>query len=111
MTVHYNPEGFPNDVTDDDDHSLEIVSVGEGCTPGFWQGGFGSQEGNSPERPAVDRQRWGRDEPLREHCDLLIDWALWVDSGNATVDNMTMIQVVGSGGTKSWPRKAARERA
>jgi hypothetical protein len=36
VTVHYHPDGFPNDITDDDDHSLEILA-GEGCTPGWWK--------------------------------------------------------------------------
>jgi len=36
VTALYNPEGFPNEITDSDDHSLEIVG-GEGCTPGFWK--------------------------------------------------------------------------
>ncbi len=35
VTVLYHPEGFPNDVTDDDDHTLTIPN--EGCTPGFWK--------------------------------------------------------------------------
>ncbi|HEX5616596.1 MAG TPA: hypothetical protein VFZ83_15705 [Acidimicrobiia bacterium] len=25
VTVHFNPEGFPNDITDDDDHSVELL--------------------------------------------------------------------------------------
>jgi uncharacterized repeat protein (TIGR01451 family) len=37
VTVHYHPDGFPNDITDDDDHSLEIIPAGEGCTPGWWK--------------------------------------------------------------------------
>ncbi len=40
VTVHYNPFGFPNDVTDEDDHSL--ILPGFACTPGFWQGGNGA---------------------------------------------------------------------
>lgn len=37
VTVHYHPEEFPNDITDDDDHSVEIVVGDEGCTPGYWK--------------------------------------------------------------------------
>ena len=37
VDVLYNPEGFPNEIRDDDDHSVEIVVKGEGCTPGFWK--------------------------------------------------------------------------
>ncbi|MGE5893877.1 MAG: hypothetical protein ACM34I_07465, partial [bacterium] len=36
VAVHYNPNGFPNDITDDDDHTL-LIPI-QGCTPGFWQG-------------------------------------------------------------------------
>jgi hypothetical protein len=36
VTVHYHPDGFPNDITDNDDHSL-TTAVLEGCTPGFWK--------------------------------------------------------------------------
>lgn len=38
ITVHYHPEGFPNDISDEDDHVLEIIQRGnEGCTPGYWK--------------------------------------------------------------------------
>ncbi|HEX5015242.1 MAG TPA: hypothetical protein VFV72_13910 [Candidatus Limnocylindrales bacterium] len=37
VTVHYHPSGFPNDITDQDDHSLEVLPSGQGCTPGFWK--------------------------------------------------------------------------
>jgi len=40
VTIHYNPEGFPNDITDFDEHSLILPSFA--CTPGFWQGGNGA---------------------------------------------------------------------
>jgi hypothetical protein len=41
VTVLYHPEGFPNDVKDDDDHSLTFPS--QGCTPGWWKNqGFGA---------------------------------------------------------------------
>jgi uncharacterized repeat protein (TIGR01451 family) len=36
VTVHYHPQGFPNDITDTDDHSV-IVRGAEGCTPGYWK--------------------------------------------------------------------------
>ena len=36
VTVHYHPQGFPNDITDSDDHSV-IVRGAEGCTPGYWK--------------------------------------------------------------------------
>jgi hypothetical protein len=36
VTVLYHPEGFPNDITDTDTHSV-IVRGAEGCTPGYWK--------------------------------------------------------------------------
>jgi hypothetical protein len=38
VTVHYNPVGFPNDITDSASDSVIIETPGgEGCTPGFWR--------------------------------------------------------------------------
>jgi hypothetical protein len=37
VDVLYNPDGFPNEIRDDDDHSVELVTRAEGCTPGFWK--------------------------------------------------------------------------
>ena len=38
VTVRYNPAGFPNVITDTDDHSTSVTPVGnDGCTPGFWK--------------------------------------------------------------------------
>jgi uncharacterized repeat protein (TIGR01451 family) len=45
VTVHYHPDGFPNDIFDDDSHSIDLVELFEGCTPGFWK--------NHPEEWAV----------------------------------------------------------
>jgi uncharacterized repeat protein (TIGR01451 family) len=59
VTVHYNPDGFPNDITDSDDHSLLVPQ--EGCTPGFWQGGLALPYGIRPTiltgRPMAARVR------------------------------------------------------
>jgi Domain of unknown function DUF11 len=37
VTVHYNPSGFPNDITDSDDHSVNLfqpsVAVAKQCSP------------------------------------------------------------------------------
>lgn len=53
VTVLYNPEGFSNDITDSDTHSLDVIVVEEfaGCTPGFWRQShhFGHWEGYSPD--------------------------------------------------------------
>jgi uncharacterized repeat protein (TIGR01451 family) len=39
VTVHYNPVGFPNDITANASDSVVInpPGGGEGCTPGFWK--------------------------------------------------------------------------
>ena len=39
VTVHYNPDGFPNDITATATDSVdrEPPPGGEGCTPGFWK--------------------------------------------------------------------------
>jgi len=36
VTAHYHPQGFPNDITDSDDHTI-TVRGNEGCTPGYWK--------------------------------------------------------------------------
>jgi hypothetical protein len=36
VTVLYHPDGFPNDITDSDTHSVTVRGV-EGCTPGYWK--------------------------------------------------------------------------
>jgi hypothetical protein len=64
VTVHYHPVGFPNDITDDDDHSLEIIPPGEGCTPGWWknQGVGAYDEATDPLAIAVEdavESYWG----------------------------------------------------
>jgi len=38
VVVHYHPAEFPNDITDDDSHTLNIIQLEfAGCTPGFWK--------------------------------------------------------------------------
>jgi uncharacterized repeat protein (TIGR01451 family) len=39
VTVHYNPAGFPNDITAAASESVVVIPPpgGEGCTPGFWK--------------------------------------------------------------------------
>ena len=38
VTVHYNPVGFPNDITDSASASVVVETAGgQGCTPGFWK--------------------------------------------------------------------------
>jgi hypothetical protein len=80
----------------------------EGCTPGFWQGGFGKELWN--EDNDADWGDAGGDgvNPFKT-TDKFNSFALFTPTGNATVDNMTMLQIVGSGGTNVWARKAARD--
>ena len=37
VTVHYNPVGFPNDITDSATASVTIQAVTQQCTLGFWK--------------------------------------------------------------------------
>ena len=39
VAVHYNPEGFPNDITATATDSVTVNPPpgGEGCTPGYWK--------------------------------------------------------------------------
>jgi uncharacterized repeat protein (TIGR01451 family) len=54
VRVHYHPKGFPNDIKDKDDHSVNVKKF-EGCTPGYWK--------NHPER-------WnGNDIPKEDFVD------------------------------------------
>ena len=78
----------------------------EGCTPGFWQGGVG--EDLWDEENDLDWGAHGGDgfNPFVTSDTFISSFP---SSGDATVDGMTMIEIVGSGGTNVWPRKAARD--
>ncbi|HEX2382010.1 MAG TPA: hypothetical protein VHI95_05210, partial [Acidimicrobiales bacterium] len=57
VTVHYNPVGFPNDITASATDSVTITPPGgEGCTPGFWKAPqhFDSWVGFSPDQTFND---------------------------------------------------------
>ena len=58
VTVHYNPVGFPNDITASatDSVIIEAPPGGEGCTPGFWKQSqhFDSWAGFSPDQSFND---------------------------------------------------------
>ncbi len=111
VTVHYNPDGFPNDIMDDDDHSLEIPN--QGCTPGFWQGGAGSiqwDEVNDPD--------WtGEGTNPYIHTTLFNDF--FNDAGDVNgngltdvdprLDGLTMYDLVSTGGGSDPAVKAARD--
>jgi len=101
VTVLYHPEGFPNDITDDDDH--EVLIPIQGCTPGFWQGGAGSQLWNE-----VNDPQWvyGGTNPF-------VHTTLFNNFFNVTTDDrlngLSMMDLVGSGGTSDSARRAARD--
>jgi uncharacterized repeat protein (TIGR01451 family) len=49
VTIHYHPDGFPNDITDEDDQTVEIVGgADQGCTPGYWKNHTDAWEGYDP---------------------------------------------------------------
>jgi hypothetical protein len=110
VTVHYHPEDFPNDISDDDDHSLDIVMSGESCTPGFWQGGKGIQLWDSAgDQLAIDLGAslgalgYGTGDPF--WTDALVG-DFFAPSG---FDGEMLIDIVGSGGTNDPERKAMRD--
>jgi hypothetical protein len=102
VTVHYHPDGFPNDITDDDDHSVLIPILG--CTPGFWQGGAGSQlwdEVNDPDWTGVGTNPF-------IHTTLFNDF--FNGATDPRLDGQTMFQIVSNdGGSANSAEKAARD--
>jgi len=79
---------------------------GQGCTPGFWQGGVGLEmwdEANDPDW--VDAGAAGTNPFVT--TDHFSDGP-WGASG-LSIDNKTMLELVGTGGGSSWPKKAARD--
>jgi hypothetical protein len=101
VTVLYHPQGFPNDVTDSDDHSLTIPS--EGCTPGFWQGGVGADmwdEVNDPDWTGEGTNPFIHTTLFNSYFDTLTD---------SRLDGDTMFEIVGGGGGSDWANKAARD--
>ena len=107
VTVHFNPDGFPNDITDDDSHSLEILtSQGgsfNGCTPGFWQGGAGAPLWDEPDDPQWlynGTNPFTHDALFNDVFDLATDPRL---------DGYTMYELVNGGGGPDPALKAARD--
>jgi len=102
VTVHYHPANFPNDITDTDDHSLDLIAL-QGCTPGFWQGGAGKQLWNT-----IPDTKWvyGGDPPFTH--DTLFN-TYFNDVIDTRLNNMTMMDLVSGGGGSDWAVKAARD--
>jgi hypothetical protein len=78
-----------------------------GCTPGFWQGGLGVTLWNTVHD--LDWQSHGGASTWNPFVTTDTFISFFGSSGSSTVDNMTMLQIVGSGGTSFWPEKAARD--
>ena len=80
----------------------------EGCTPGFWQGGVGlylwDEAPIDPDWLAASGDALGN--PFTT-TDLFTSF--FPPSLDPTVDAMTMVDIVGTGGTSNWARKAARD--
>jgi uncharacterized repeat protein (TIGR01451 family) len=102
VTVLYHPDGFPNDITDDDDHTVLIPILG--CTPGFWQGGAGIQLWDEP---PIDPQ-WPNDATQPYYTQTLFN-AYFNVVTDPRLDGLTMLDLVGSGGTSDSARRAARD--
>jgi hypothetical protein len=82
----------------------------EGCTPGFWQGGNGSQLWNEPSDPQWP-DRTGQGGTLHNpysHGDLFCAFAAF-DCEGPQLTSVTMLDLVGTGGGSSPQRKAARD--
>jgi hypothetical protein len=114
-TITPGPVGYAVTITSGEDETGNDFGnfqppTQEGCTPGFWQGGFGSQLWNTVNDPQWTANGGVGTNPFIHTTKFSVtNGGFFPSSGNATVDNMTMIQIVGSGGTNSWPRKAARD--
>jgi len=92
--------------SDTDTETVTGINCGGGCTPGFWQGGLGVtlwDEDNDAD--------WTAHGGVGTNPFVTTDQftSFFPASGNSFVDNANMITIVGSGGTNSWPRKAARD--
>jgi hypothetical protein len=89
--------------------TAEVVGhpCGQGCTPGFWQGGVGITLWNTSHD--LDWQSHGGASTWNPFVTTDKFNSFFLATGNITVDNMTMLEIVGSGGTNVWARKAARD--
>jgi hypothetical protein len=76
--------------------------VGEGCTPGFWQGGFGIELWNE-----VDDPDWS--DPGNNPIWTGQVFDTFFQPTGTQIDDLTMLEIVGTGGTNQWARKAARD--
>jgi hypothetical protein len=95
VTVHYNPAGFTNDITDTATARVNVERGGEGCTPGFWKQTqhFDSWFGFDPNQSFEDV--FGVDVTLRS-------------GGRGTIDDPTLLEALqaNGGGVNALARHA-----
>lgn len=89
--------------TGSDDASVAITVPCEGCTPGFWQGGAGSQlwdQVNDPQWTYVGSNPFIHTTLFNSYFNVATD---------ARLDGMTMFDLVSTGGTSNSAQRAARD--
>ena len=79
---------------------------GQGCTPGFWQGGLGVTLWDQQNDPDWTAHGGTGTNPFVT-TDLLTPF--FTATGDSSVDGQTMLSIVGSGGGSDWAQKAARD--
>ncbi len=95
VTVHYNPEGFPNDITASASDSVVIQVLGTGCTPGFWK---------QPHHFA----NWVGYTPNQTWTSVFGAPAITIGSGSNAITNPTLLQALSAqgGGVNAFARFA-----
>jgi len=94
---------------DTDNNFGNLFPPNEGCTPGFWQGGFGINLWNSVNDPQWAFYGGEGVNPFRTTTKFGTNNGGFFEPTGTQIDNWSMLQIVGSGGTNAWPRKAARD--
>jgi hypothetical protein len=102
VSVLYHPSGFPNDISDDDSHSLTMLIM-LGCTPGFWQGGAGAGLWDEDDDPDWS---YNGSNPFI-HTTLFNSFLN--DVTDSRLDGLTMYDLVSTGGGPDPAVKAARD--
>ena len=90
--------------TDTDDATTTGINCGGGCTPGFWQGGFGASLWNEVDDPDWTANGGLGTNPFT-HSTLFNDFF----TDHSGLNGKTMLEVVSTGGGNQWYRKAARD--
>ena len=93
--------------TGSDGHRIVVtIRCGEGCTPGFWQGGLGVNFWDTANDSDWTAHGGVGTNPFTTTTTFT---PFFQATGSAIPDSWNMLQIVGSGGTNLWPRKAARD--